>query len=228
MEYKLSNFQGPLDLLLYMLSKNKLKIEDIFISDIVNQFIEITKNSDDTNLDDIGDFVLMSSKLIYIKSQRLIASDSEEIFEFEQDLIERLEEYQKIKEISNILSENYDFGINYICKTSEIFENEENYNHDLEELFECAREIMSRGIEKLPPKKSDFEKIIMPYEISVEEFSLKILEYIKETNSFLDIISYCTSKIEIIVAFLSILDLCRQQKIKLAQKDEDIILEEVV
>ena len=105
---KINNFEGPLDLLCHLIDKNKMDIYDINISQITDQYIDYINNMEKMNLDVTSEFLVMASTLLYLKSKHLLPKtqdDEEEISE--EELIRRIIEYKKYKEITKKLKENY-------------------------------------------------------------------------------------------------------------------------
>ena len=105
---KIDNFEGPLDLLCHLIDKNKMNIYDIRISEIADQYIEYINAAEEMNLEITSEFLIMASTLLYIKSKGLLPKQEEPEEELtEEQLIERIIEYKKYKEITNKLRENY-------------------------------------------------------------------------------------------------------------------------
>ena len=105
---KIENFEGPLDLLCHLIDKNKMDIYDINLSAITDQYIDYIKMMEEMNLDVTSEFLVMSSTLLYLKSKHLlpkVQEDEEEITE--EELIRRIIEYKKYKEITSKFKENY-------------------------------------------------------------------------------------------------------------------------
>ena len=99
MEFHLENFDGPLDLLLHLIAKNKVSIYDIPIAEILDQYMEVLHAAEAMDLDVAGDFVAMAAQLVYIKSKMLLPRHEEEEDEDPRaGLVEMLLEYQRIKE----------------------------------------------------------------------------------------------------------------------------------
>ena len=97
--YKLDSFEGPLDLLLTLIQKNKVSIYDIPIVEITDQYLEAIDGIEESSLDNTGEFVVMAAQLLYIKSKMLLPRNEEEDEEDpREELAQRLLEYQKIKE----------------------------------------------------------------------------------------------------------------------------------
>ena len=105
---KLENFEGPLDLLCHLIDKNKMDIYDIKIAEITDQYIEYINKAEEMNLDITSEFLVMASTLLFIKSKGLLPKQDQEVEELTEDqLIARIIEYKKYKEIATKLKENY-------------------------------------------------------------------------------------------------------------------------
>ena len=105
---KIDNFEGPLDLLCHLIDKNKMDIYDINLSEITDQYIEYLKKQEELNLEIASEFLVMASTLLYLKSKKLLPKQEDEEEELtEEELIRRIIEYKKFKEISKKLKENY-------------------------------------------------------------------------------------------------------------------------
>ena len=117
---KIENFEGPLDLLCHLIDKNKMDIYDIKISEITDQYIEYINQMEKLNLDVTSEFLIMATTLLYIKSKNLLPKQEEAEEELsEEQLIERIIEYKKYKEITKKLKENYEVYCNRIFKGQE-------------------------------------------------------------------------------------------------------------
>ena len=117
---KLDNFEGPLDLLCHLIDKNKMDIYDINLSKITDQYVDYIRQMEQLNLEITSEFLVMSSTLLYLKSKHLLPKVREEEEELtEEELIRRIIEYKKYKEINKKLKENFLNLINalYICFT---------------------------------------------------------------------------------------------------------------
>ena len=106
---KIENFEGPLDLLCHLIDKNKMNINDIKLSEITDQYIEYINKMEEMNLEVTSEFLVMASTLIYLKSKSLLPSDNEESEEIsEEELLRRIIEYKKYKEITKTLKSMYE------------------------------------------------------------------------------------------------------------------------
>ena len=114
---KINNFEGPLDLLCHLIDKNKMDISDINLSEISEQYIEYLKEQEELNLEIASEFLVMASTLLYLKSKKLLPKQEEETEELtEEELIKRIIEYKKYKEISKAFKNNYIIYSNRIFK----------------------------------------------------------------------------------------------------------------
>ncbi len=105
---KINNFEGPLDLLCHLIDKNKMDIYDINISEITDQYIEYINEMEEMNLDVTSEFLVMSSTLLYLKSKHLLPKEQDDEEEItEEELIRRIIEYKKYKEITEKLKNNF-------------------------------------------------------------------------------------------------------------------------
>ena len=103
---KLDNFEGPLDLLCHLVDKNKMDINQISISEITDQYIEYINKMQELNLDVTSEFILMASTLLFIKSKSLLPKQVEDEAELtEEELVHRIIEYKKYKDITSKLKE---------------------------------------------------------------------------------------------------------------------------
>ena len=105
---KLENFEGPLDLLCHLVDKNKMEIDKVNITQITDQYIEYLNAMEELNLEIASEFIVMLSTLVYLKSKHLLPKEVENEEEItEEELIRRIIEYKKYKEIATKLKENY-------------------------------------------------------------------------------------------------------------------------
>ena len=106
--FKLDDFEGPLDLLLYLIRKNEINIYDIPIAEITEQYLDFVRNAGTLDLEETSEFHAMAAMLLLIKSRTLLpveVEDDGELSDPRQDLVERLIEYQKFKKLSDLMEE---------------------------------------------------------------------------------------------------------------------------
>lgn len=230
----LDAYSGPLDLLLDLISKQKVDIYDIEISKITKHYLEVIENSVYGKDTDISAFLLMSSTLVEIKSRSLIPKvideEDEEIVTKEQ-LIERLIEYRKFKKVGEYFKNLETEGNKAYSKmqsdiTEYITEDKEIIlNTDVNLLLTLMENIINQYKNKI--EENSFEKIIekdlFPIEKYISMIKTKIFE--KKEVYFEDLIFYNGTKSELITIFMSILELVKNNFVSIFQdKDKNIKL----
>ena len=223
-------YSGPLDLLLDLISKQKIDIYDIEISKITKHYLEVIENSVHGENTDISSFLVMSSTLVEIKSRSLIPKISDEDIEDEivtkEQLIEKLIEYKKYKEVSEYFKELEIEGKKSFSKMqsdiSEYIKEEKEIivNTDVNILLSLMENIVNRY--KSKNEMNVFEKIIekdiFPVEKYISKIKTKILE--KKEVYFDDLIFYDGTKSELITIFISILELVKNNFVNIFQDNE--------
>ncbi|MBP6063283.1 MAG: segregation/condensation protein A [Fusobacteriaceae bacterium] len=202
----LENFQGPFDLLLHLIEKKKVKLSDLNISSLIEEYLSIINSVKKDNLELKVEFILIASELLEIKALELIKSQYQE--EKEKDLKRRLEEYAMIKEISGEISKlQNEFNVPYSKKDGKkiVKKTAKEYNlADLKQLdlFTSYQKYIDK-YEEDESLKLDLEK-----QFSQEEETEKLIIYIYEkARTFDEIFQRAKSKLQLIYMFLSILDL---------------------
>ncbi|MBU5451177.1 ScpA family protein [Acetivibrio sp. MSJd-27] len=223
LSYKLETFEGPLDLLLHLIKSNKVNIYDIPIAEISHQYLEYLDKMKQMDLDIASEFLIMAAELLYIKSKMLLPAEKNEAGETidpRTELVEKLLEYQKYKELAEFLKEREDIGRFSFVKGPEKIKGIKYSNTDLDvsmkELLEAFSDMMERLGRKMPPPKTSFVGIVARETVSLKERIAMVQEYLshgKKTN-FLDVfLDNCTSRPQIVVTFLAILELVKQNSI---------------
>ena len=155
----MEDFVGPLDLILHLLSKNKMEIKDIQISLILDQYLGWLEKRQQMDLEVASEFVSMAAHLVYIKTRMLLSINDEEALSEMEQLIASLEEHQRhenygrIKTVVPQMAERYAIGRDYITKTPEHIPVDKVYRyvHDKEDLRRTMALVMDRIGNKLPP-----------------------------------------------------------------------------
>ena len=235
-EIKIENFAGPLDLLCHLIEKNKMDIYDIRISEITDQYVEYLNKMESMNLEIASEFLIMASTLIYLKSKSLLPKQVEEEKELtEEELIQRIIEYKKYKEISKKIRQNYDLYSDRIFKREEELELpkqnlEKEYNSDI--IPELYSKLINRNEEKINKNAVNIEKIAITDTYTV---SSKVKEIFKALvnkprvvfNKLFSLSEH--NKQEVVKAFSGLLELSRRSKVTTIQESlfDDIIIEKV-
>lgn len=212
-------FEGPLDLLLHLIRKNKMNIMDVRLSDITSEYLYYLKQEQGINLAREGDFLMTASTLIYIKSRSLLPRPEilAEEESPEEALRHRLIEYDKVQKISKLLKELEGEEL-LLWKREEVFERFDNMEFDLEDIssFQLAEIFLS-----LVKKREKEEFLyIESKNYTVEVKRQEILELL-EAKGFIDFNEYVAgldSIEEILVSFFTLLEMVRQRLIIAVQK----------
>lgn len=227
----LEDFDGPLDLILHLLSKNKIEIRDIQISLLLDQYLEWMEQREQMNLEVASEFVTMAAHLVYIKTRMLLSIDDEEAASEMELLMAALEEhkhhdsYLKIKAVTEPLGRRYEYGRDYLVKAPEPIEADKTYRyvHDKNDLLSAMRAVMSRAEDKLPPPARAFEGIVGREPYPVSDKARAIVERLVQfgVTRFRALFRQSRSRSEVVATFLAILELCKASRIRLAGTEED-------
>ncbi len=236
-EEQKEDFTGPLDLILHLLSKNKMEIQDIQISLILEQYLDWMEQQKELDLDIASEFVTMASHLVYIKTKMLISIDQEEEVDELEQLIATLEAhksnelYLKVKSVLEELGNRYRQGVNTLTKEPELLAPEQGYpyQHKKEELSHIMREILLRSERKLPPPLSAFQGIVGREVYPVADKTVQLYNQLLQQSqlSARALFQQAESRSEVVATFLAILELCRARRVILVDQEEDCILQRV-
>lgn len=226
---KLDIFEGPLDLLLHLIKKNEVDIYDIPIAVITEQYLEYIDIIKEMNLDFAGEFLVMAASLVHIKSKMLLPVDEEAPVEEDEgidpreELVRRLLEYQRYKEAAKELSERPVLGRDVFARGAEmpLDELEEGIgfmNVSVFDLMQALKDVLA----KVPKERT--------IELTSERFKIAdkinhVMEYLGEVKSstFTSLFHEDSSRGEIVVTFLAILELAKLLMIKIHQTDDGVI-----
>lgn len=231
--YKLENFEGPLDLLLHLIDKNKVNIYDIPIVEITEQYLEYVSAMDHQDLDVVSEFLVMAATLLEIKAKLLLPAEKNEEGEEEDprsELVARLLEYKMYKYMAQELREREDDAERALFKEPTIPPEVSKYEPplDLDELLNgltlaklqaIYQMVMKRQENKIDPVRSKFGNI-KKEPISLEDRIGAVIEYAKSHPSFRfrQMLSEAGDRLEVVVTFLAVLELMKLGKIYLTQE----------
>lgn len=224
-EVKLENFEGPLDLLLHLLHKNEMDIYDIPMAEITAQYLAALDAMKSLNLDIAGEFLVMASKLIHIKSRLLLpqiveAEPEEDEEDPRAELVRRLLEYQRYKEAAEVLDSFPVLGRDIYARTFpapelDCQEDQEIQSVGLYELAEALRALLKDAPED-PVHEVDAERLSVADRING---ILGQLESCRGEVSFRELIGLHPTRSDIVVTFLSMLELVRLRLVRLNQTE---------
>lgn len=230
-EEEMQDFEGPLDVILFLLSKNKMEIQDISISEILEQYLAWLDRRKKMDLDVASEFITMASHLMYIKTRMLLSLEDEEAQTEMDALIQSLEErrrsesYAMVKTMLKRIEQREEFGRSIETRPPEPVEHGKIYEYDQEkaDLILAMAEIQGRAERKLPPPRTAFETIIHREPYPVESKAREIIDRLKQQGitRFRLLFSGNRSRSEIVATFLAVLELCRACVIHLAGSDTD-------
>lgn len=223
---KTEKFEGPLDLLCHLIDKNKMDIYDINLSEITDQYISYLKEQEKLNLEIASEFLVMASTLLYLKSKKLLPKQEEEEEEItEEELIKRIIEYKKFKEISKKLKENYtSFSKRYFKNQENIKlpkqKIEKNYNKNV--IPDIYKKVWNKNKEKINLNAKNIEKIAITDNYTVaskvkEMFRVLVKQKRFVFNRLFSLKQH--NKQEVVTAFSGLLELSRRNKV-LTKQDE--------
>lgn len=228
---EMQDFEGPLDLILYLLGKNKMEIQDISISLICDQYLQWLSQRQQMDLEVASEFVTMASHLVYIKTRMLLAIEDEEAQSEMDALIQSLEErrrnenYTKIKAMAQRLAPMGEFGRNILTRDPEPVERGKVYLYSQEpgDLILAMAEIRSRAERALPLPRTAFQDIVRHEPYPVESKAREIIQRLKlhGITSFRMLFRGNRSRSEVVATFLAVLELCRACIIHLAGSETD-------
>lgn len=244
--FKLQDFEGPLDLLLYLIEKNKMNIYDIEISSITDQYMVYLNEAYEVELDQMSDFIVMAATLLYIKSRMLLPKPNKvgEVLEEDprEELIRKLLEYKKVKYVSEKLTQCQGESLQYCFRNQaaqmDIPDLPVAYDTILEDvslklLYDTFKDLMTqKEWQKKSEKTQKIDaRILQKDTYTIEQKSRYIRELIalEGHTTFYKICDKQMPRIELIVTFMAVLELVHKKEISVTQDQVagDIIIKEV-
>lgn len=220
--FKLPVFEGPLDLLLHLIKSNKIDIYDIPILDITRQYLEYIELMKELNLEIAGDFLVMASTLIHIKSRMLLPPAEEEKDEPDEDpraeLVKRLLEYEAYKETSSHFRKREDIWNNVFRRG---LPDKDSFEFEPEpELFEASVFDLISAFQKLLEKAPEEIREITREKLTVSDRINYIVERLEreEGIKFEDLFEDGYTKVTLLVTFLAMLEIVRLGLVKIYQE----------
>ena len=234
-EFRINEFEGPLDLLLHLIKESKMDIMNIEIESITKQYMDYLEEQEKMNLEIASEYLVLASELLEIKSKMLLPSYKDENEEDEEDpreeLINRLLEYQAYKEITKVLQEKESLRREIYTKSPENIKNyidevkEINIDVSLDDLVEAFKRYLQRKQDNKPLKT---KVTVNEISVSSRRHDIKRLLKTKKKVSFFELFPVL-SKEYVVATFLAILEMAKSQELKITQNDtfDDIICEVV-
>lgn len=233
LSYKLEKFEGPLDLLLHLIEKNKVSIYDIPIFEITNQYMEYVNAMEEEDLDIVSDFLVMTATLLDIKSRMLLPAEKDENGEEidpREELVARLVEYKTYKSLGEKLKSRQLLASRLLYKEptipTEVAKYEPPVNVQellsrvtLERLQEIYRMVTRRQVDKIDPVRSRFGNIEKD-PVRLSQKLAYVYEYAQDKKhlSFRELIWKQHTKADVVVTFLACLELIKIGRLTVHQE----------
>lgn len=228
------DFDGPLDVILLLLSRNKIEIQDISISSILEQYLAYLQRWQQMDMEIASEFIAMASRLMQIKTKMLLSvSDQEEAQSEMELLIRSLEErqqkeaYAQIKSACDRLAERNEIGCRLFVKQPEPVRRDGTYQyrHALEDLTGTMAALAERGGRELPPPETHFAGIVgaEPYPVAAKASEVLKRLILSGVARLKSLFRGSRSRSEIVATFLAVLELCRLRAVRLDGGDEPTV-----
>lgn len=228
---QMEDFDGPLDVILLLLSKNKIEIRDVQITQILEQYLAYLEERKRMDLEIASEFIAMASHLIYIKSKMLLsAADQQEALSEMELLIRSLEERQRkealnqIRQAQAFLTGRDEIGRSQFTKQPEPLQKQTGYRyrHEKEDLLRAMARMAQRSAKQLPPPASSFVGIVGAEPFPVVKKAAQVLKRLvgSGTARFRQLFSGNRSRSEVVATFLALLELCRMKSVRIEEESD--------
>lgn len=222
--YKLESFEGPLDLLLQLIARNKLNIYDIKLSVLIEQYLRQIELMKQDNADIASEFLEMASRLIYLKTAKLLPKH-EEYQQLKDELSGELIEYQTCRQIAAMLS-NQTGGFDKFVRGQSKVELPKTYalTHDKTILFDAYISAVGRGQRRLPPPTNAFAKIVAKKIVAVSTKIVYVMRNLfkRGPQKLGRLYASAKSRSELVATFLAVLELCKANRVSIKGDGEDM------
>lgn len=228
----LEDFDGPLDVIFLLLSKNKIEIQDVNITSILEQYLAWLDERKRMDMEVASEFIAMASHLMYIKTRMLLSKAEQEEAESDMEILIRSlrerqskEAYEQIKLAASQLSVRNEIGLGLFTKGPEPYERDQTYRyrHDPSDLLTALAAIADRSERRLPPPVSNFAGIVGAEPYPVAKKAAEVLRRLigHGVMKFLSLFKGSRSRSEIVATFLSVLELCRLHSVRIEDTDAE-------
>ena len=229
--FVLQNFEGPLDLLLHLISKNKMNIFDISISKLTDEYVSYLNEMTESNIEIASEFVVMAATLLDIKARKLLPEltpkeDEEEEVLSEEDIIARIINYKKYKQVAVLIEEMYLKNFGSFSKSFEKIKFEKKHEYtgqklETTQLYNIYTEILRKKANKINKNAKEIEKIAVYDRVTVKDKVEQIINYLNQNNTMVFNNMFNTSKcdnLEVATAFLGALELSKLKQVDIEQQ----------
>ena len=219
-------FQGPLDLLLHLIEKMEIDIYNIPIAKLTESYLEYINNNDDFSLENAEEYIVMAATLLHIKSKNLLPKFENETIEDEEDLVQQLLDYKNYQELSEKLDNLQRMRAQFLDK--------ESINLDVVGSVETLRmpsskllRAMENILRSFDENENEISLVSYRREVSFEEVKEELVNKFKNKTkmNFFDLVRTYSQKNEIVLMFIGVLAMIKDQELQCVDKDGEIILE---
>ena len=219
-------FQGPLDLLLHLIEKMEIDIYNIPIARLPESYLEYINSSDEFSLENAEEYIVMAATLLHIKSKSLLPKFENDTIEDEEDLVQQLLDYKNYKELSEKLDNLQKIRAQFLDKESMNIE-EEGSVETLRIPSSKLLRAMENILRSLEDKENEVSLVSYRREISFEQVKEELVNKFKNKRnmSFFDLIKSYPQKNEVVLVFMGILAMIKDQELLCVDNDSEIILE---
>ena len=233
MEFKIHDFEGPLDLLLHLIKESKMDIMNIEIESITKQYVDFLNQQEKMNLEVSSEYLVLAAELLEIKSKMLIPNNKVEEDEVEEDpreeLVNRLLEYQAYKDITKLLQEKELLRRDIYTKMPESIQ---NYMEDVKEIHsDVTLDDLIEAFQKYYQRKLDTRPLqtkvtVKEISVSSRRYEIKKILKSKKKISFFELFPIVTKEY-IVATFLAVLEMAKNHELQIVQEEafDDIICE---
>ncbi|MBQ2971109.1 MAG: segregation/condensation protein A [Ruminococcus sp.] len=221
--YKFEAFEGPLDLLLSLITKNKIDIYDICIEELLSQYMEQINAMKEEDMDIASEFLEMASRLVYIKSVMLLPKYEDEAEELKKELTGQLLEYQECRRVAKMLAPMVSFDT-YSKEPSPVeFDLTYNRIHKSEDIALAYVGAVGRGKRRLPPPRDAFAGIVSKKIVSVSSRIIHVMKRLwrGRTVTYKELFIASKEKSELVATFLAVLELVKGKRVVIDGNGDD-------
>lgn len=222
--YKLEVFEGPMDLLLSLITKHKLDIMDIPIVTLVDQYTEYVRKMQESDMEVASEFLEMAARLVYIKTVSLLPKH-EEADQLKAELQGELLEYRDCQIMAGKLADEAN-GFDFLSRKPDKIDKDETYRllHEPDELFQAYISALGKGMRKLPPPVESFTAIVAKKIVSVSSKIVFILRRALKGGDlkFSSLIEESESRSDMVATFLAVLELLKAKRIVAEGEGEEL------
>ncbi len=215
LNYKLDGFEGPLDLLLQLIARNKYNIYDIPLLQLIDQYLEQIEQIKQDEMEIESEFLEMASRLLYIKTVSLLPKH-DEVVKLKEELTGELLEYMVCQQMAKKFSEMQD-GFNLFVRLPADVEVDKTYvlKHDKQVMFDAYIAAVGRGQRRLPPSTAPFTRIVAKKIVAVSTKIVYVIRSLWSGNKkrLADLYKTAQSRSEMVATFLAVLELCKANRV---------------